>query len=113
MHARHIIVMLFLSLSWLLSFHENHLCSDSSSIDVSLENHDIHQMDVLDKDSSSASSEHDKEMCHFGHCSHGVSLSRLPMTHPVLQVSERVQIPYPETSLIGITRPNLRPPAIV
>ncbi|RZA24679.1 MAG: hypothetical protein EOP10_09180 [Proteobacteria bacterium] len=112
MRARHIIVMLFLSLSWLLSFHENHLCSDASSVDVSLANPTSDHFEVLRGESSSTSTEHDKEMCHFGHCSHGAGLSRLPLTHPTLQASERILIPYPETSSSGITRPNLRPPAI-
>lgn len=102
------IMIFLLSFSWLLSFQENHLCSDDSSVAL----HATEAKDIESDSESSHEREHDKEMCHFGHCSHGVRAAVLHLSLPLALSSFFNRIPYISKPLSGITRLNLRPPAL-
>lgn len=110
MKTRCFMIILLLGLSWLLSFQENHICSDSSSAGLTAS---AVETQILDSgNQSSSEDEHDKEMCHFGHCSHGIRVSFLQLSLPYDPDSFLLWFPYSSRPLQGILRSYLRPPAL-
>ena len=113
MKLRCYMIIFFLSFSWLLSFQENHLCSDDSSASLlsGAEKADKRPNTLGAEPSSDA--DHEKEMCHFGHCSHGIGIAIQRLSMPIELDSPFASIPYASKPLNGTTRLSLRPPALV
>lgn len=114
MNVRCYMIIFLLSFSWLLSFQENHLCSDDTSATLlsHSEKENQHLVMLGSQPSPEPESDHDKEMCHFGHCSHGLRVAVLSLSLTIELNSTYISIPYSSMPLAGITRPNLRPPAL-
>jgi hypothetical protein len=111
MKPRCYIFIFLLSFSWLLSFQENHLCSEDSSAAPQLSEVEDHGH-LTHEEAPSSGSEHDKEMCHFGHCSHGIGATQGQLSLPLVLSTPTLFSAYNLRCLAGISGFNLRPPAL-
>jgi hypothetical protein len=111
MNLRCYMIFFLLSFSWLLSFQENHICIDSFSASLDSDSSEHEPPRTLGSEPSS-DSEHEKEMCHFGHCSHGIRVTFLSISLPLEIGSPFYFIPYNSKALPASVRLSLRPPAL-
>ena len=110
MQIRCYMMILILSFSWLLSFQENHLCSDESSASVITAFDNTGPSNSFDV-KHPPDADHQKEMCHFGHCSHAIGTADSGIVLPNRHKFTCHLFTYNSRQLTGISRPDFRPPA--
>lgn len=84
------LIIIILITGWTLSTQESHFCRD---------------------DSSFSETEHQMEMCHFGHCSHVLRIVRVAPEDVVFAFTFVLPTPYTSSRYERVQKLHLRPPA--
>jgi hypothetical protein len=115
MKYRSYIMFFLLSLSWLLSSWEKHICIEDSSqhavsvrTDVPTSSELASVLQGFDHEDT-----HDQEMCHFGHCSHGIGIVSSFVFASIEALPEILSSHYTPYPSLDIKKSALRPPALV